>query len=205
VNAPARARARAAARPADATCNFPSWRSASRCHRLALAGSGHRLAGSRSADRFLLLVQVAVDEMPRYLTSAEWDAAFNTLEEQGFVIIPSYFDGEQLEAMAAAQRRVLPTWDELRQDLPEGFDGTMTCDWPYSELILNTTGAQQPELVNFARRWLGTEDIQVRVGIGLARYPGFKGRQQGVHVGKYISPRTTHATSPTTIIMHNDE
>ena len=140
-------------------------------------------------------------DMPRYLTPAEWDAAFSTLEEQGFVIIPSYFEGEQLEAMAAAQRRVLPTWEELRQDLPEGFEGTLTCDWPYSELILNKTGAQQPELVDFAKRWLGTEDIQIRVGIGLARYPGFKGKQQGVHVGTCIALRTTHATSSHTIIM----
>jgi hypothetical protein len=125
--------------------------------------------------------------MPRYLTPIEWDAAFSTLEEQGFVIIPSYFEGEQLEAMAAAQRRVLPTWEELRQDLPEGFEGTLTCDWPYSELILNKTGAQQPELVDFAKRWLGTEDIQIRVGIGLARYPGFNGKEQGVHVGTCIA------------------
>ena len=62
-----------------------------------------------------------------------------------FVIIPSYFDGELREEMAAAMRcaptlldrplsepplarlcrRVLPPWDELKQDLPEGFDGTM--------------------------------------------------------------------------------
>ena len=121
--------------------------------------------------------------MPRELSPAQWDAAFNTLVEQGFVIIPSYFEGEQLEAMAAAMRRVLPTWEEVSKNPPENFSGTMTCDWPYSELILNKTGAQQKELVDFAKRWLGTQEIQIRVGIGLARYPGFKGKQQGVHVG----------------------
>ena len=121
--------------------------------------------------------------MPRELSPAQWDAAFDTLVEQGFVIIPSYFEGEQLEAMAAAMRRVLPTWEEVSKNPPENFSGTMTCDWPYSELILNKTGAQQKELVDFAKRWLGTQEIQIRVGIGLARYPGFKGKQQGVHVG----------------------
>ena len=135
--------------------------------------------------------------MPRKLTPAEWDAAFNMLEEQGFVIIESYFEGEQLRSMAAAMRRALPTWEEVQQNPPEGFSGTMTCDWPYSELILNKTGAQQLELVNFAKRWLGTEDIQIRVGIGLARYPGYRGKQEGVHVGKSW-PQSLHrgALSP---------
>ena len=40
---------------------------------------------------------------------------------------------------------MLPPWDELKQDLPEGFDGTMTCDWPYPEPILNIAGVQQTE------------------------------------------------------------
>ena len=57
--------------------------------------------------------------MPRYLTPVEWDAAFSTLEEQGFVIIPSYFEGEQLEAMAAAQRRVLDQVGRARLDLQQ--------------------------------------------------------------------------------------
>ena len=121
--------------------------------------------------------------MPRKLSAAEWDDAFNTLEEDGFVIIPSYFQGEQLEEMAAAMRRALPTWEDVRADPPEGFSGTATCDWPFSELVLNKTGAQQPELADFARRWLGTDDIQIRVGIGLARYPGYMGKREGVHVG----------------------
>ena len=124
---------------------------------------------------------------------------------EGLIGAPLLVNGSLLEAMAAAQRRVLPTWEELRQDLPEGFDGTMTCDWPYSELILNKTGAQQPELVDFAKRWLGTADIQIRVGIGLARYPGFKGRQQGVHVGTYDALRTTHTASLNPTIMHHDQ
>lgn len=124
--------------------------------------------------------------MPRKLSAAEWDDAFNTLEEDGFVIIPSYFQGEQLEEMAAAMRRALPTWEDVRADPPEGFSGTATCDWPFSELVLNKTGAQQPELADFARRWLGTDDIQIRVGIGLARYPGYMGKREGVHVGALV-------------------
>ena len=54
--------------------------------------------------------------MPRELSPAQWDAAFDTLVEQGFVIIPSYFEGEQLEAMAAAMRRVLPTLGRGEQE-----------------------------------------------------------------------------------------
>ena len=102
------------------------------------------------------------------------------------MIIPSYFQGEQLEEMAAAMRRALPTWEDVRADPPEGFSGTATCDWPFSELVLNKTGAQQPELADFARRWLGTDDIQIRVGIGLARYPGYMGKREGVHVGALV-------------------
>jgi hypothetical protein len=121
--------------------------------------------------------------MPRKLTPQEWDAAFRTLETQGFCIVESYFEGEQLAELVAAMKRSIPPYDELKaQGLPEGFDGTMTCDWPFKEHVLNVTGAQQTELIDFSKRWLGTDDIQIRVGIGLARYPGFEGKKQGVHV-----------------------
>jgi hypothetical protein len=49
------------------------------------------------------------------LTPAEWDVHFATLERDGFVIIPAFFDGPAREAMAAAQRRVLKTWEEARR------------------------------------------------------------------------------------------
>ena len=121
--------------------------------------------------------------MPRKLTEQQWDEAFHTLETQGFCMIESYFQGEQLAELAAAMRRSIKPYDQLlAEGLPENFDGTLTCDWPFPEHILNVTGAQQTELIDFSRRWLGTDDIQIRVGIGLARYPGFQGRKQGVHV-----------------------
>lgn len=33
------------------------------------------------------------------------------VEEQGFVIIPGYIEGEKLERLQAAQRRIMPGWD----------------------------------------------------------------------------------------------
>lgn len=107
------------------------------------------------------------------------DAHFDELLENGFVIIPNYLPEEVRAELAAAQRRVLKPWDEVKDNPPA--DRSMYAPWPTPELVLNR-GVYQPELIDFARRYLGTDHVHYRAGTMLARYPGFKGDGDYAHV-----------------------
>ena len=48
--------------------------------------------------------------MPRELNADHLER----LEEYGYLIIPEYYVGQQLKEMQAAQRRILPTWEEVK-------------------------------------------------------------------------------------------
>ena len=48
--------------------------------------------------------------MPKKFTDAQLDE----LLVKGYLIVPDYYSGEQLAEMQAAQRRVLPTWEEVK-------------------------------------------------------------------------------------------
>src|SRR5688500_11665924 len=100
------------------------------------------------------------------------DAHFDELLENGYVIIPNYFPEEQRCELAAAQRRVLKTWDEIKDNPPP--DRSAYVPWPVADLTLNRA-LIQPELIDFARRYLGTDHVHYRAGTLVARYPGFKG------------------------------
>ena len=94
------------------------------------------------------------------------------LDDKGYVIIPDYYTGDQLEEMQAAQRRVLPTWQEVKENPPSGR-ATLK-DFPSDEMVL------LQEIVDhhawdFARRWFETEHIHFRAGCMIVRYPGFQG------------------------------
>ena len=100
---------------------------------------------------------------------------FATLEKDGFCIIEGYFDSEpgELAAMVAAQHRVLNSWEKVKHDPPEGR--SMFKEFPCSEHLLNRAMVDHPLIDNIAKRWLSTDDIHIRVGVQLARYPGFQG------------------------------
>ena len=40
------------------------------------------------------------------------------LDDKGYVIVPDYYTGNKLKEMQAAQRRVLPTWQEVKENPP---------------------------------------------------------------------------------------
>ena len=50
--------------------------------------------------------------MPKKFTDAQLDE----LLVKGYLIVPDYYSGEQLAEMQAAQRRVLQTWEEVKED-----------------------------------------------------------------------------------------
>lgn len=104
------------------------------------------------------------------------DDHLQELEVQGFVIVPDFFEGEQLREMQEAQRRVLQTWEQVKDNPPPGR--AVLRDFPVPEMVLLKPTVRQ-DAVEFAGKWLKTDKIHARVGCMIARYPGFKGGGTG--------------------------
>ena len=68
--------------------------------------------------------------MPKDLSNDHLDR----LEEYGYLIIPEYYAGPQLKEMQAAQRRILPTWEEVKDNPPA--NRTILTEFPPAEMVL---------------------------------------------------------------------
>lgn len=94
------------------------------------------------------------------------------LDSEGFIIVPNYIEGDHLERLQAAQRRVLPTWEKIRDEPPQDQWGhSMLSCFPHEELELYQATMDQ-DGIDFARQWLRTDAVHMRVGCLIARYPG---------------------------------
>ena len=67
---------------------------------------------------------------PRLMTTH-----LDEFRDNGFVIVDSYLPQAQCAQMAAALRRLLKPWDEVKDDPPQ--ERTACRFFPYSEQILN--------------------------------------------------------------------
>lgn len=99
------------------------------------------------------------------------DAMVDELDEQGFVIVPAFISGEKLKTLQAAQRRLLPTWEEMKNKPQDQVDCSYYVPFPFEDLDLYKA-AMDEESIAFARKWLKTDNIHARVGNLIARYPG---------------------------------
>ena len=107
------------------------------------------------------------------------DEVFQRLERDGYVIIKNYLPESQRAEMAAAIRRILKPWDELKENPPASRIHTRY--FPYSEQALNKAIVDR-EAIEFSKRWLGTEHIQYRPGLSMALYPGYNGDTGVAHI-----------------------
>ena len=100
------------------------------------------------------------------------DAHIDKLDREGFIIVPDFVSGDQLKTLQAAQRRALPTWEKNKDNPPQDQSGNslLVC-FPHEEIELYKA-AMDKESIAFARKWLKTEAIHMRVGCLIARYPG---------------------------------
>ena len=107
------------------------------------------------------------------------DADLETLDQKGFVIVPDFISGDRLKTLQAAQRRVLPSWEKIKENPPQDQAGhsQLVC-FPHEELELYQA-AMDEESIGFARKWLKTDAIHMRVGCLIARYPGHSGGGTG--------------------------
>lgn len=100
------------------------------------------------------------------------DDILDELDEQGFAIVPNFIEGEKLATLQAAQRRALPTWEDIKDSPPQDQEGcSRLLPFPHEQMEFYKL-PQDSESVAFARKWLKTDRIHVRVGCLIARYPG---------------------------------
>jgi len=126
-----------------------------------------------------LLTTFSKNTMPQYETHPHQvltDAHFEELLENGYLVLPRYIRGQELRDLQAAQRRVLKTWEQVKEKPPA--DGSAFVVYPYPDLRMSQL-YMHPELIKFAKRFLKTPDVFARVGYMLTRYPGFKSGDPG--------------------------
>ena len=99
------------------------------------------------------------------------DEIFDALSTRGYAIVHNYLPEARRVEMAAALRCILKPWNEIKADPPDAL--TDTYYFPYPEQCLNHAIIDR-EAIAFAQRWLGTEHIHYRPGLGLVTYPGRK-------------------------------
>ena len=93
------------------------------------------------------------------------DEVFARLERDSFALIPSFLPPQQLTAMRAAIERIHPPFGS-----PEREPGApSSVAFPYPEDALNDSIVDH-EVIDFAARWFGTDDIRYKSGGTLVRY-----------------------------------
>jgi len=124
------------------------------------------------------------------------DVVLEELEDQGFAIIPDFIRGERLRILQKAQRRILKTWEDIKEGPPwAGIEGKRAQDQVYNCVISSFPNEEMelykltvdPESIAFAQKWLKTEHIHVRGQTLIARYPGHEwggtgNDDTGVHI-----------------------
>jgi len=98
------------------------------------------------------------------------DDHFHHLVEHGYVILPSFIRGEELAMLQAAQRRVLKSWDQVKDNPPASKAEHIA--FPYGDPVMAGL-YPHPELLKLGRRYLKAEKVFFNAGYMLTRYPGF--------------------------------
>ena len=96
--------------------------------------------------------------MPVELT----DVMLKQLEEIGYIIIPEYYTGKQLEEMQVAQRNILPTWNQVKNNPPT--NRSILVEFPPSEISL-LRGIVDHQAWGFGRKWLKTDQNKCMLGM----------------------------------------
>ena len=107
------------------------------------------------------------------------DDYVKAFEEQGYVLVENFYPEEKRAQIAAAVRRDLPPWEEIKNNPPEG--ALLKDDFPYEQMIFNQL-LVDPDLIDFIQRVLATEDIHFRYAHNWARYPVEPQPQHPLHI-----------------------
>ncbi len=113
------------------------------------------------------------------------DVAVDELRERGFVLVPGFLSPDELAAAQAALWKHFPTPEQYFAD-PASYSEYGTSqfagveDFPYRSWDLNRL-AIHPDLVNFAARFLGTDELHLYKVELWAKYAGAIDYDQPLH------------------------
>lgn len=101
---------------------------------------------------------------------------YRQLVDDGYTILHNFIPRDELAELQAAQRRVLKSWDQVKDNPPPNGDAYVP--YPYPDPLMSKLYLD-PEFVTLAKRYLKTNEVVANVGYMLARYPGFKSGDAG--------------------------
>ncbi len=108
------------------------------------------------------------------------------LLRHGFVIVPNFLTGDELDAARANLLRYVPTAEELAAT-PERYAFVhddpehLQTEFPFAGDALNDISTH-PEITGFVERMLGTPDILLSQAAIWAKYAGTGNFEQGLHL-----------------------
>ena len=110
------------------------------------------------------------------------DTHLEEIEAKGYVIVPEYYSGSKLHEMQAAQRRVLPTWEDVKDNPPP--NRVSLAAFPSSEMVL-LRGIVDHQAWAFARKWLKPSGMGICAKVAQNRAYPLSRRPHGCSLSRF--------------------
>lgn len=111
------------------------------------------------------------------------DEHLDTLSSQGYCIVESFIRPEVVADTVAQLHQHIPTWEQFHNE-PESWPEAKPLIWqqfPYRSSLMNDL-ALNPELIAFARRALGTDDVMLSHSEAMTKYASDEDFDQRMHL-----------------------
>src|SRR5262252_2021359 len=132
------------------------------------------------------------------------------LLRHGFVIVPGFLAGSELEAARKGMLKYFPTAEELSAT-PQRFGSILEdpehlqIEFPFVDDTLNDISTH-PDLIEFVERLLGTRDVLLSQSAIWAKYAGTGDFDQGLHLdyqgNTLVVPRDDGAFRQVNMILY---
>jgi ectoine hydroxylase-related dioxygenase (phytanoyl-CoA dioxygenase family) len=115
-------------------------------------------------------------------TSCFTDAHLDEWRTKGYVVVEGFLTSEEVERALEDLHTVVPTWEQYRDDRASWPDTKPLTflSFPYKAEAVNDLTVH-PDLIDFAERALGTDDIVLGHSEVLAKYADEMDFDQGMH------------------------
>ncbi|MGI9597571.1 MAG: phytanoyl-CoA dioxygenase family protein, partial [Acidimicrobiales bacterium] len=111
------------------------------------------------------------------------DDHLETWRRDGYCVVESFLHADVVAETVDQLHRTLPTWQQFRDDRSAWPDAEPLTwqQFPYQASMMNDL-ALNPELISFARRALGTDDIMLSHSEAMAKYAADHDFDQQMHM-----------------------
>lgn len=118
----------------------------------------------------------------RRLSSTVTDEHLAQWREQGYCIIENFVPADVVADTVAQMHEIVPTYEQFVSE-PENWPNAMPLTWsdfPYRSGLMNDL-VLNPEMIDFARRTLGTDDIVLSHSESITKYASDQDFDQLMH------------------------